>query len=402
MTLPLPIWGAQAGQWLKLDCRHYRGDRPCAVGVQGVCPADCSAYDPMGTRILVIKLGALGDVVRTAALLPGLKARWPRSHITWVTRPNGVRMLAHQPEIDRLLPFDAETLCHLEHERFDVCFSLDKEPGPAALAMRVDARQRLGVGLSATGSAYPLNPECVNYFLLGLDDRAKFFENRKSYQQLLYEAVGLPYAGERYRLYPQTEQRRAAAAAWERCGLPRGEHLVALNTGAGAVFANKTWQPQQFAELARRLVSRPGVRVAVVGGPAERAINEQLQRVCPGVLDPGGPFDELTFAALLARAAVLVTGDTMALHVAVAQDVPVVALFGPTCDQEIDLYGRGEKLIGDVPCRPCYRRSCDKTHTCMEAIGVGDVEAAVLRWAGRGSAPEAVNRRSLPVLEGRP
>ena len=92
----------------------------------------------MGTRMLVIKLAALGDVIRTAALLPGLKREWPTSHITWVTRPSGVRMLANHPLIDRLLSFDAESICHLEHERFDLCLSLDKEPGPAALAPKAD------------------------------------------------------------------------------------------------------------------------------------------------------------------------------------------------------------------------------------------------------------------------
>ena len=75
---------------LKLDCRNYRGDRPCAAGVPGVCPANCHAYEPLGHRILLIKLAALGDVIRTAALLPGLKQLWPHSQITWVSRPSGV------------------------------------------------------------------------------------------------------------------------------------------------------------------------------------------------------------------------------------------------------------------------------------------------------------------------
>ena len=181
----LPIWGEQAGQWLKLDCRNYRGDRPCAVGVAGVCPSECEKYSPMGHRILIIKLAALGDVIRTAALLPGLKEVWPQSHVTWVTRPNGARTLANHPLIDRLVALDAEALCHLEQERFDLCLCLDKEPGPAALAMRVDARERRGIGLSPQGTVYPLNPECVPYFQLGLDNELKFKRNKKTYQQLI-------------------------------------------------------------------------------------------------------------------------------------------------------------------------------------------------------------------------
>ena len=393
----MPIWGDQAGEWLRLDCRNYCGDRPCAAGVQGVCPAGCWHHSPMGQRILVIKLGALGDVIRTAALLPGLKEAWPQSHITWVSRPSGVRMLANHPLLDRLLPFDAATLCHLEHERFDLCLSLDKEPGPTALAMRVDAREKRGIGLSAYGTVYPLNPECAYYFRLGLDDELKFRHNRKSYPQLIYEAVGLPYHGQRYRLYPGAAERSRAARCWQRLQVDHAETVVGLNTGAGQVFANKTWPAERFAALARQLVRRPGWRVVLLGGPEERELNARLARDCRDVLDSGCDHAELEFAALLERCAVLVTGDTMALHAAVACDVPCVALFGPTCAQEIDLYGRGEKLVTRLPCAPCYRRQCDQSPSCTDDIGLERVLAAVDRCRGLAPSP-STEKGAGPLL----
>jgi heptosyltransferase-2 len=336
----------------------------------------------MGERILIVKLGALGDVIRTAALLPGLKQHRPTSHITWVTRPSGVRMLANHPLIDRLLPFEAETLCHIEHERFDLCLSLDKEPGPTALAMRVDARERRGIGLSPHGTPFPLNRHCVEYFLLGLDDHKKFFENTESYQQLLYEAVGLTYQGQRYSLHPSAGQRAAARAFWSGVGVADDDVVVGLNTGAGRVFANKNWPPEKFVELARRVAVRPGWRVALFGGSDERARNERIAAACPRAIDTGCDNDELTFAALTERCNVLLTGDTMAMHVAIAMNVPAVVLFGPTCHQEIDLYGRGEKVCTTLPCSPCYRRQCDKAPNCMDEISVERVLAAVKRRAG--------------------
>jgi ADP-heptose:LPS heptosyltransferase len=379
----LPIWGEQAGQVLKLDCHHYRGDRPCAVGAASVCPVSCPQYRPQGMRILIIKLAALGDVIRTAALLPGLKEAWPQSHITWVTRPSGVRTLANHPLIDRLLPFEPESLCHLEHERFDLCLSLDKEPGPCALAMRVDAREKRGIGLSACGTPYPLNAECVPYFLLGLDDDLKFRRNDKSYPQLIYEAVGLPYQGQRYELYPTRAQQERAARIWRELGVGPEEVVVGLNTGAGSVFANKNWPPTRFVALAQRLLGE-GRRVALLGGPDERQINAAIAQERPGVLDTGCDHSELEFAALVRRCNVLVTGDTMAMHVAVAGRVPAIVLFGPTCPQEIDLYGRGEKLVTSLACAPCYRRECDRHPNCMDDIGVERVFAAVERAIAGG------------------
>ena len=361
----------------------------------------------MGRRILVIKLAALGDVVRTAALLPGLKEAWPRSHITWVTQPAGVRMLANHPLIDRLLPFDAETICHVECERFDLCLNLDKEPGPAGLAMRVNAAQRRGIGLSRFGTVFPLTPACGPYFRLGLDDELKFRHNDKSYQQLIYEAVGLRYTGQRCRLYPTADNYRRAELTWQQFGVEPGEVVIGLNTGAGGVFANKTWPEEKFARLAELLVSRRGWRVALLGGPAEVARNRRIAGACaglttrvgnrevPAVVDTSGqdrrgepPLGELDFAALVGRCRVVVTGDTLAMHVALAGDVPCIVLFGPTCAQEIDLYDRGIKLRTDLPCSPCYRRTCDKSPNCMDDISLTRVLEAVEHWVGvTGDAP---------------
>lgn len=383
--MTLPTGGPDLMPGLKLDCGNYRGDRPCAAGVPGLCPAGCEHYHPMGTRILIIKLGALGDVVRTAALLPGLKKAWPQSHITWVTQAAGVRLLAHHPLLDRRLVFDAETTCRLAHERFDLCLSLDKEPGPAALAMHVDARETRGIGLSPHGTVYPLNPECLHYFRLGLDDELKFRHNDQTYQQLIYTAVGLPYAGQRYRLYPDVTQRNHAAQHWHSLRIAEGEVVVGLNTGAGRMFANKNWSPDKFAMLARRLVGQNGWRVVLLGGPDERERNASIADACPGVLDVGCDHSELEFAALVARCDVLVTGDTLAMHIAIASEVPCVALFGPTCAQEIDMYDRGEKVVTRIPCSPCYRRQCDCTPNCMDEISVERVLLAVQRWVVTGA-----------------
>jgi ADP-heptose:LPS heptosyltransferase len=385
----LPIWGAAAGRTLRLNCRNYRGDRPCAVGVPGVCPTDCARFTPLGTRILIIKLGALGDVLRTAALLPGLHARWPGCQITWVTRPAGVRMLAHHPLIDRLLSFDAETVCHLEHERFDLCLSLDKEPGPAALAMRVDAPDKRGIGLSPVGTPYPLNAACAAYFTLGLDDEAKFRHNDRSYQQLVYEALGLEYAGQRYELYPADADRAHAAACWRALGVGPDDVVIGLNTGAGRVFANKNWPAAKYRELAERLQRRHPWRIALLGGPEERAQNAALAAQCPTLLDTGTDHHELEFAALVARCQAVVSGDTLGMHAAIAARVPCIVLFGPTCAQEIDLFGRGEKLRTRLACAPCYRRQCDVTPNCMADLSVAEVCAAVERCVAAPPTPAA-------------
>ena len=78
------------------------------------------------------------------------------------------------------------------------------------------------------------------------------------------------------------------------------------------------------------------------------------------------------------------SGDTMAMHVAIARRRWAVAFFGPTCAQEIDLFGRGEKLITQVSCAPCYKHVCDEQNACHKDItvtaAVDAIERGLARW----------------------
>ncbi len=338
----------------------------------------------MGRRILLIKLGALGDVIRTEALLPGLKDAYPQSQITWVSKSNGCRMLANNPLIDRLLEFNAETMCQLRSEHFDLVINLDKESAPAGLAMQVTAQERRGIGLSPCGTAYPLNPEAHYYFALGLSDELKFRQNSFSYQRLIYDAVGLTYRDQIYRLYPTPQNYQHARTVYDRESLKNGEEVIGLNTGSGGGFANKTWGEEKFLELARQLMARGDCRVALLGGPDETDRNRRLkQQLGPEVIDTGCDNSELDFAAIVHRCSAVLTGDTTATHVAIALRVPTVILFGPTCPQEIDVYGRGYKLISGATCAPCYKRHCDHSPNCMDTIDAESAYEVLIRYLGR-------------------
>jgi len=331
----------------------------------------------MGARILIIKLGALGDVVRTTCLLPTLKRLYPLSHITWVSRPNGVRILQAEPAIDQLVVFDAEGILALTQQKFDLVLSLDKDVSAAALCDSLQCPDKRGIGLSDWGTIQPLNAECESYFELGLDDHLKFDVNTKSYPQLIHEAVGFEYTRRPYRLHCD-----CATLAWARrmfepwraeCAGP----IIGLNTGAGNGFANKAPSVQRWIEVAASLV-RSGFGVALLGNGGERAghavIAEQVGR---GVYRTGNDNSEPQFVAIVSQCDVVVTGDTLAMHVALARNVPVVALFGPTCEQEIDLFGMGTKIVTPLDCAPCYKRVCDKSPNCMDSISAQQIIQAV-------------------------
>lgn len=357
------------------DCRHFLGDRPCKF--KRTCEG-CDQYYPMGKRILIVKLAAMGDVLRTTPLLSGLKKAYPQSHITWVVDKEAFSLLKNNPHIDRLLTFDFPSLLPLELETFDLVIGLEKEPRGAAIASKVKAHERKGFGLGPEGNVYPLNRASEYAFFLGLSDDLKFHQNQKTYPELIFEAAEVDYQKDEYLLFLAAEDIAFAEAFSRKVGLKKGEPVVGLNTGAGDVFANKAWTVEGYLQLIAGLKKRPKTRLLLLGGPNERKRNLKILRKTKGaVIDAGCENTLGQFAALINLCDVVVTGDTTVLHLTIGLKKKVVALFGPTCAQEIELYGRGEKIISPLPCAPCYRRSCDLSPSCMEAITAEEVINAV-------------------------
>lgn len=286
-------------------------------------------------------------------------------------------MLAGHPLIDQLLAFDAEGILVAGQQEYDLVLSLDKEAGPAALCNAVRCADKRGMGLSRWGTVQPINRECEDYFRLGLDDELKFHGNEKSYPELIHQAVGLPYLREPYRLYcDETSAHRARVILAPVREELRGP-IIGLNTGSGNVFANKAPRPSHWVEICKTLVAR-GYSVVLLGGAEEDERNAWIrQRAGAGVHLIGQDHGEQLFVAVVSQCDAIVSGDSLAMHVAVARGVPVVALFGPTCQQEIDLFDNGIKLQTSLACGPCYRRHCDIEPHCMDVIETGRIVAAV-------------------------
>ncbi|MFH1502984.1 MAG: glycosyltransferase family 9 protein [Candidatus Eisenbacteria bacterium] len=357
---------------VKLDCRFFLGDRPCVQG--GPC-AGCGHYSPMGARILVIKLAAAGDVLRATSVLPPLKRKYPDSHVTWVADAGALPLVEGNPYVDRALPMTFESWLVVSRESFDVGLCLDKEPRAAALLASVDAASRIGFGLSRWGTIEPLNEGARYDFALGLSNEMKFRENEKTCPEIFCEIAELPYAGDPYSLFLSEDSVRRARAWLETLG--PSEPLVGLNVGAGGVFANKAWTARGYAELARRIAGELGGTAVVLGGPDDREKALAVLELAGGSAVDGGTHPLLDFAGLVGLMDAVVTGDTLAMHVAIALEVPVVVLLGPTVPQEIAVYGAGRILVSDADCAPCYARRCDVTPSCMELIGSDDVVRAL-------------------------
>lgn len=351
------------------DCRHFLGHKPCSFRRE--CDG-CPFYEPFGFRILIIKLAAMGDVLRTTPLLRGLKQAHPGCHISWLTEPDVFPLLQGVSDIDRLIPYTPEWAMRLQCEAFDRLFCFDKEPKATALAMQIRAKRKTGFGMGEFGNVAPLDKESEYTFDLGINDELKFRKNTKTYPELIYECAGLPYSSaQEYVFADLRDEIGAAREDLRRLGARPEDLKVGLNTGAGEVFATKKWTEEGYTRLAERLASELGVKVLLLGGPREVERNARIaSSAAHSVINTGNDNPIRKFAGIVGNCDLLVTGDTLALHLAIGLKVPVLVLLGPTCHQEIELYGRGAKIISDFECSPCYLSRCPKETTCMDATPV--------------------------------
>jgi heptosyltransferase-2 len=360
----------------RIDCRHFLGHRPCGLGKE--CRG-CRHYAPWRERCLIIKLAAKGDVLRTTPLAAALKRDKPDTMVTWLTDADALPLLRHNPHIDRLLPYDAASLVQLGAERFDRLICLDKEPRAAALASSLDSGRKQGFGWDPRGGLVPMDHRAAFLYRLGLSDEIKFRVNRKSYQQLVIEAAGLKHEGLGYH-YTVTREEAEWAAGYLSKTIKAGARRpwIGVNTGTGRAYPAKAWPAANQAKLVRELKGRKLGTPVILGGPDEKGVVEKLRRLCPGTPAIAPDLDIRSFAAVISRLDMVVSSDSLAMHLAIALKRRTIALFGPTCSREIDLYGLGEKLELGLECSPCYRASCPDAG-CMAGLTATMVLEAIER-----------------------
>jgi ADP-heptose:LPS heptosyltransferase len=374
---------------MRNDCRYFLGHKPCRFRRE--CDG-CDHYSSFGKRILIIKLAAIGDVLRTTPLLRGLRAKYPACHITWLTEPNAVPLLHGIREIDRLLPYSCEIVGQLETEAFDEVYCFDKEPKATAPVMKIRSERKIGFGMSPFGNVIPLNKESEYTYRLGIDDALKFRINTRTYPELIFECAGIPYTEHQEYILPDisVEIEEAKAGLLARGVRPDGLK-IGLNTGAGDVFATKKWTEEGYAQLANRLVRELGASVLLLGGPGEVERNRRIAAAAQYPLVHTGNDNPLRkFSGIVGNCDLVITGDTLAMHIAIGLRIPVLVMLGPTCHQEIELYERGAKLVSDFECSPCYLSVCPKEITCMHAFStdvVFETAARLVRSLPAGFFP---------------
>lgn len=325
--------------------------------------ADCTHYDPTDRRILLIKLGAIGDVIRTTPLLRKLKETHPRARITWLTHTPEVI----PPIVDDILPWTLQSLVTLRSMHFDVVINLDKDREACALATQVSSDRKQGFILR-DGLPAPADEAAEHKFHTGVfDDVGR--ANTKSYLQEMFEICGFRFGGERYML----DSFSSRGYLWK---LNKKKPIVGLNTGCGERWISRLWDDHNWTALAKGLKNK-GYTVVLLGGEQEHAKNKKFASRT-GAIYPGH-FPLPQFINLVDQCSLVVTGVTMALHISIGLGKPTVLLNNIFNRHEFEMYGNGALVEPDRPCQCFYQPTCTNSqYRCMEHLPASRVlEACV-------------------------
>ena len=348
------------------DCRHFRGDLPCRPNkTHGYVCEGCPAYAPVTSRVLIIKLGAIGDVIRTTPLLRRLRLERPGCFITWLTHTPAI---LPQAEVDEILKFDFASSLQLQARQFDVVINLDKEKEACALLNTVRAPEKFGYALRPhDGVAWPQNELAEHKFLTGLFDQVSQ-ANTKPYVQEIFELCGFDFRGEEY-VFDTHEDK-----GYDWSQLPAAGPRIGLNTGCGDRWTTRLWSDEKWIALITQL-QQAGYSPVLLGGEAENARNRVLQ-ARTGATYPG-TFPLAQFINLMHQLDAIVTQVTMAMHISIALRKPTILMNNIFNPHEFDLYGRGQLVQPDRECVCFYRGTCKLGTSCMEDLPAAKVLAAV-------------------------
>lgn len=356
---------------LKLDCKYFPGDRPCSYNKrEGVKCDVCPYYETEQIRILIIKLEAVGDVLRTTCILHGLKEKYPKSEITWITRRGAAPLFENNTLVDRVLSYDStETILDVIVEEFDLVINLDAAHNSAVLASTARGKEKLGYGVDTRGNVFPFNSEAITWLEMGAFDDLKK-KNTQSFQDLMLDICLLKTSNKNIILELSEEELSFARSFTEKNGLENQSLKIGMNTGASGRWQFKQWTLEGFEKLIKLILERTHASILLYGGPSEKERNELLSKLHPTrVVNTGTDNSLRQFFALVTLSDVFLTGDTLALHAATALGKNIIAFFGPTSAAEIDSYhGQIVKVQANLDCLVCYKPRCDFNPNCMNSI----------------------------------
>jgi len=359
------------------SCKRFTGYRPCFPDHN--CWQDgCKENIPTGKKILIINLDAMGDVLMTTAQLTAIKRKFPDSTIYWITLKNAAPLLFNNPIIDHIQYFDTTSLLILQQMKFDYVMNVDKSQQSCALLNSLSSENKLGFGLNSDGKIIPMNKGAYYNYQLGMDDNLKFRINQRTGQDYLAETFDLDYQKDEYVFEFTDGEKKFIESYKKKVKLTKRDKVVGFNTGCSELYPNKKMTIDQHIYLIKELLKKK-YKIVLLGGPEDTERNKEIYSRLKGKIINTPTKEGLRRGICYEDIAdIIITGDSLGMHIAIALKKFVIAWFGVSCWTEIELYNRGIKLFQkDLFCSPCWKMKCPYNLECIKLIDLDRIVSEV-------------------------
>lgn len=322
-------------------------------------------------HILIIKPSSFGDIVLSLPALAALHHGRHGAQFDWVVKPEWASLLENHSMIRKVIPFPRnwaewrQTTRKLRQSRYDLIIDLQGLFRSGLLGMMAGGRTRAGFASAREGSRWAYTqrvpvPEEVTHAV----DRYLY----------LVRCLGANTDGPiSFPLPEWPDVESWVDGLWRNEGIQQGEVVCVIHPGAR--WPHKRWPIERYKKLSSRLMAEMGYRIVWVG--AQRVVYDGGLE-CERVINLTGRTTLPQLAALIRRAALLVTNDSGPMHLAAAVGTPVVAIFGPTDPRKTGPYGSGHTVLKkDFDCSACSRKRCVRGSACIESISVEEVFHAI-------------------------
>lgn len=336
----------------------------------------------MARSVLVVRLGALGDLVHAFPAVAALRAAWPDATIDWLVDHRYAALLELFPVIDRTIVVGgrtgrsvAQVVATLRRARYDLALDFQGLVKSAVFARLAGACETVGF------VRQQLREPIAGLFYtrhVQADDSGHVVRKNLS----VVRALGVDATTPSIPL--KVSSSTAVVEGRRVLRIDDSARFSIVNPGAG--WPNKQWPPDRFGAIAAHLRDRHGLSSLVVWGPGERALAERVEAASHGAAKVAPPTSIADLVELARAASVFVAGDTGPMQFAAAVGTPVVGVFGPTNPLRNGPWNPADVCLSRFDeCECHHKRRCRRATPCINGITVDDVAGAVdrrLAWGG--------------------
>jgi heptosyltransferase-1 len=341
-------------------------------------------------RILIVLNGAIGDVVRALPLLGRIRRGWPDAHIAWAIEPKSASILDGHPWLNETILYDRRRapwsfvpfLKRVREGRFDLAIDLQRHLKSGIIAMVSGARERIGFSAQNT-------KELNHWFSTRHIEPQPEMRLKLLQYQAFGDALGLPASPIEFGLSASMAEQERARDFLKDASAPR------LGVILGSSWPSRIYFPKSIAEVIRGVCAPdrlngngPALFPVLLGGADETALASEVMRGLGGVaaLNLAGETSLRDLIAIFSQCDAAFGPDSGPMHIAAAVGCPVVSLWGATSPQRSAPWGFADyALTGDIPCHPCYLRTCPVGRECMHRIAPQAVVEAIGRARKRAA-----------------